>query len=72
MKNMLSYMVALSFVLGVASNTAAIAGDKCDKPCAKGEKKECKQSEKCTKKSKDGKKETIEKVEETKTETKSE
>lgn len=72
MKNMLSYLVALSFVFGVASNTAAIAGDKCDKPCAKGEKKECKKSEKCTKKSKDGSKETIEKVEEKKTETKSE
>lgn len=50
MKNMLSYLVALSFVVGIASNTAAIAGDKCDKPCAKGEKKECKKSKKCNKK----------------------
>lgn len=67
MKNMLSYLVALSFVLGIASNTAAIAGDKCDKPCAKGEKKECKKS-KCTK-TKDGKKETVEKTEVKTTET---
>lgn len=72
MKNMLSYMVALSFVLGVASNTAVMAEDKCDKPCAKSEKKECKKSEKCTRKSKGDKKETVEKVEETKTEAKSE
>lgn len=67
MKNMLSYLVALSFVLGIASNTAAVAGDKCDKPCAKGEKKECKKM-KCTK-TKDGKKETIEKSEVKTTET---
>ncbi len=52
MKNMLSYLVALSFVLGIASNTAAIAGDKCDKPCAKSEKKECKKGQKCNKKAK--------------------